>query len=527
MKKTNLTLLLASLAVGFSKSQKLNVYPLVDGLEQSPFYKVQVKQANDDIWLSPFNFVTECTGEKFCNTTGFIDQLKDWSNSYINFEMEAGTEVDIKITKLFGDPITKAVVRPEAVGDAIIENGEVMIRVMNPTLFTVDINGQMDDQDTGMLPNKKDYYDGPPIHTVTVFANPFISKPSLDDPGVHQVKPGEDPPSEGSWHTLYFLPGVHDVGIEFRVHANRSYYIPGDAIVYGTFTTHEDWWDGSNIHIYGHGTISGDKIPHPNYSSYPDEEYWKFRPITIQNAMNTKIEGITIANSAFHSIILSGPYNPDKPTDIRWVKIFTWRANGDGINAMANGGIEDCFIRTQDDSLYVNGRGIRRVVLWQDSNGSSFVLSSIGQEEMNNHPLIVEDCTVVYSRAYWHHWSGGNLFNMRGEGKGSGGFTIEFRNIVVEDPRPTLQHFKILMEGLKPWSDPEERRRGPGDLWGILFKDVRIAAPSVMDEPEILWGMSDGLIYDLIFENVTIGNVTIDNVDQFLHNEYVFGIGFK
>ena len=44
MKKTNLTLLLASLAVGFSKSQKLNVYPLVDGLEQSPFYKVQVKQ---------------------------------------------------------------------------------------------------------------------------------------------------------------------------------------------------------------------------------------------------------------------------------------------------------------------------------------------------------------------------------------------------------------------------------------------------------------------------------------------------
>ena len=102
--------------------------------------------ANDDIWLSPFNFVTECTGEKFCNTTGFIDQLKDWSNSYINFEMEAGTEVDIKITKLFGDPITKAVVRPEVVGDAIIENGEVMIRVKNPILFTVDINGQMDDQ---------------------------------------------------------------------------------------------------------------------------------------------------------------------------------------------------------------------------------------------------------------------------------------------------------------------------------------------------------------------------------------------
>ena len=102
--------------------------------------------ANDDIWLSPFTFFTECTGEKFCNTTGFIDQLQDWSNSYVNFEMESGTEVDIKITKLFGDPITKAVVRPEAVGKAIIESGEVMIRIDNPSLFTVDINGQMDDQ---------------------------------------------------------------------------------------------------------------------------------------------------------------------------------------------------------------------------------------------------------------------------------------------------------------------------------------------------------------------------------------------
>ena len=63
---------------------------------------------------------------------------------------------------------------------------------------------------------------------------------------------------------------------------------------------------------------------------------------------------------------------------MRWVKIFTWRANGDGINPFSNGLIEDCFIRTQDDSTYVNGRGIRRVVYWQDCNGSTFVLSPLG-----------------------------------------------------------------------------------------------------------------------------------------------------
>ena len=92
-------------------------------------------------------------------------------------------------------------------------------------------------------------------------------------------------------------------------------------------------------------------------------------------------------------------YKEGRPTVTRWLKIFTWRANGDGINPFANGLIEDCFIRTQDDSTYVNGQGIRRVVYWQDSNGSTFVLSPLGEENINSHPLVVEDCTVVYARA--------------------------------------------------------------------------------------------------------------------------------
>ena len=140
-------------------------------------------------------------------------------------------------------------------------------------------------------------------------------------------------------------------------------------------------------------------------------------------------------------------YKEEKPTVTRWVKIFTWRANGDGINPFSNGLIEDCFIRTQDDSTYVSGHGIRRVLYWQDANGSTFVLSPLGGESLNSHPVVVEDCTVLYARATWHHWSGGNLFNMRGEGGGSGGYSLTFRNIRVEDTRPTLQHFKILMQG--------------------------------------------------------------------------------
>ena len=111
------------------------------------------------------------------------------------------------------------------------------------------------------------------------------------------------------------------------------------------------------------------------------------------------MEGVTLANSAFHAVKMPAGFTEESPTVTRWLKIFTWRANGDGINPFANGLIEDCFIRTQDDSTYVNGQGIRRVVYWQDSNGSTFVLSPLGGEEFNSHPLVVEDCTVVYARA--------------------------------------------------------------------------------------------------------------------------------
>ena len=58
---------------------------------------------------------------------------------------------------------------------------------------------------------------------------------------------------------------------------------------------------------------------------------------------------------------------------------------------------------------------------------------------------------------------------------GSGGANIVFRNIVVEDPRPTLQHFMILMEGVKPYSDPQKRKREPGDVFGLTFQNISIS----------------------------------------------------
>ena len=218
----SLSLLTAPLADG------LVVYGPVPGLAPSPHYRLQVREGGTQAWRETFTLLTECTGEKYCNTTGYMDHLGGWSNSYLNFQMEEELSVEVKITKLSGDPVRKAVVRPErAAASCEVREGEVFLSLDRPALFTVDINGQMEDQDTGWKPtgdHTGGFYDGPPIHTLTIFANPVLTnKPGLEEAGVQPVRPGEQPPEEGDWHTLYFLAGVHDIGPNYTVHSDKRY----------------------------------------------------------------------------------------------------------------------------------------------------------------------------------------------------------------------------------------------------------------------------------------------------------------
>ena len=205
----------------------LNVYDKVPGLSPSPYYSFEVREYGSEEWLDTFALLTECTAEKLCNTTpSAFSSLNGWSNTYLNFEMKNGVEIEIRITKLEDGQvkdIEKAVVHPRKAAEACeIHNGRVIVRIKETGLFTVDIDGQMDDQDTGKLPNGE-HYDGPPIHTLTIFANPFIEdKPSEGDEGVHTVAPGEKAPTDGEWHTLYFLPGTHDIGLNYTIHSVRG-----------------------------------------------------------------------------------------------------------------------------------------------------------------------------------------------------------------------------------------------------------------------------------------------------------------
>jgi hypothetical protein len=102
---------------------------------------------------------------------------------------------------------------------------------------------------------------------------------------------------------------------------------------------------------------------------------------------------------------------------------------------------------------------------------------------------------------------------------------VIFRNINIEDPRPTLQQFFICMTLPEPYSKNAEKRSS-GDLSGILFQNISIAAPSVLGESQLLWGKADARIRNLTFENLTLAGKPVCDAEFFKTNEFVDGLSF-
>ena len=206
-----------------------------------------------------------------------------------------------------------------------------------------------------------------------------------------------------------------------------------------------------------------------------------YSPITMHEPYNSLVEGITIANPAYWSCglyINPDGYDASRPGLVHWVKVLGWRINSDGFGAQTNSVVEDCFIRTGDDGIYPGGLGIRRLVIWHDAEGSAFLLTSLSFQK--GRPLLVEDCDVIFARqSHYNCEDCERTFNMRGEGKGESGKNVIFRNIRLEDPRPTQQAFLIEMATQKPY-EWKHKSRGPGDLAGVVFQNIQIAAPSLL-----------------------------------------------
>ena len=503
-------------------AQQLITFPTIPSRTPSDKYQCRVRQVGSSVWQDAFVLQTlsktRINNPDGSNQNGYVPILTNWTASWIAFEF-SGTAVEVEIAKVGGAAITKAMVRPVGHASAAqIINGKAYITFQNPTNVNVDIDGQMEDKYTGMG------YSGPPVHTISLFANAIFKEPKLTNPRVYALNPGETIPNSSTWDTLVFKPGIHRVGTPYVMSSNKVLYVPGNAVVHGTIQPPDTWGSSAiaNWSIYGSGALSGEEVPRA-----PGEKFNK--PFTYQSS-SVRLEGFVIVDPAHHTFNMNN--TSDDPTKVniyKNLKILGWRVNGDGLNAFKNSTITDCFFRCQDDHFYYGGDNVKisNCVCWSDFNGSVLFVTK-GATTMESS--FFKDIKVIYHRAFWHYWEGGRVISFREREPGNVIKNVQIKNVLVEDPFPAFPPFYFKM------ANPNNSN-ALVDYSNILIENVRQDNPAVKSSSDnssnrprnTMLGLDDARK----FSNITFKNCSYNGKKlcsfadgDFLTNSFTQNIAF-
>jgi hypothetical protein len=504
-------------------AQNLITFPDIPGRTPSDKYICRVRQVGSDEWKSAFVIQTKCKNNPDENTpptgadNGYFKILDGWSASFIAFEF-SGTSVEVEISKVGGAAIKKAMVRPVGhASAATIVNGKAYIVFDKPANVNVDIDGQMEDKYTGMN------YAGPKIHTISLFGNPVYKEPVSTNPRVISLNPGETIPlgTSTAWDTIYFKPGIHNIGTPYTIHSNKVLYIPGNAIVHGTIHPKNAWGNDASKKwsVYGSGAISGENI------LWTGDDNKNAKTFTYQ-AEAARMEGFVVMDPANHTFNMNHT-GPDASVNVyKNIKVFGWRKNSDGVNAFRNSTITDCFFRVQDDVFYYGGDNVKisNCVTWNDANGAVVYVTK-GATSMDMSYF--KDIKVIYHRAYWHYWDGGRVISFRDRKPGNTIKNVQIRNVLIEDPKSAFPPFFLKM------ANPDNSSAAV-NFDNIIIENVRQQYPAVTipgRDPtrNTMLGLDDARKFkNITFKNCYYNGKWLGSFADggFLVNKYVENIKF-
>ncbi|MCR5753245.1 MAG: hypothetical protein K6G30_00310, partial [Acetatifactor sp.] len=172
----------------------------------------------------------------------------------------------------------------------------------------------------------------------------------------------------------------------------QTIYLAGGAVVHGTLTANFE----SNITVCGHGILDGSKI-----------EGWKGTsasiPLKFDHCSNVTVKDIIVLNP--NAWVYQGYDSTDGIIDN--VKIISSRPNGDGISLQScqNYLVENCFVRSWDDSLVVKNYDkntdnitFRHIQLWTDLAQSMEIGYETNKGQKKDSSItnvLFEDITVL------------------------------------------------------------------------------------------------------------------------------------
>merc|ERR1711871_750970 len=237
--------------------------------------------------------------------------------------------------------------------------------------------------------------------------------------------------------------------------------------------------------------------------------------------------GVTMIDFPDHHILLQGCKAKDKgctPSLLHNTKVLGWRANGDGIHVFGRWDVSNNYMRTQDDSCYLDGGHITitNLTTWNDANGVAFVLGS---------DVSMSNSNSIYARSMYYWWAGGRVFSHRAAPNEPTSFLSNVHNLTVtnheiQDPFPSLNAFQI-----QELPDGDQKFFGPD----VTFSNVHFAATSTARTctdsngcncvpackkggalpyglPNIIQGYAGATVSGVSFNDVTIAGVSIKNM---------------
>ncbi len=289
-----------------------------------------------------------------------LDQTEIASFAY--WDMSGPVRVELTSHR----PVRTVAIRPTALGiNLVVEGNRISFAMPGPGYLAVEVNGF--------------------ARALHLFASPMEEEsPAPNAPGVR-----------------YFGPGIHRPGV-MHLRSGETLYIAGGAVVHGAVLAD----DASDVRILGRGILDVSTLKRGQTPG----------AISLAGCRNARVAGIIIRDvnrwavvpAACRGVVISG------------LKLIGfWRYNADGINVCNSEdvAIENCFIRSFDDSITIKGidrkhhrftelgRGhaldelpvrkikVSRCVIWNDWGMALKFGSESSAPEMTD--ILFEDCDII------------------------------------------------------------------------------------------------------------------------------------
>ena len=301
--------------------------------------------------------------------------------NFVSLETDEPLNFEIKPK----NPFKNVIIRPLSLGiePEVSEDGVISFTLDKNAYFTVEPYGRN--------------------NALHIFADP-ISAYDID-------KNSED--------VIYYGTGEHDVGV-INLIRNQTLFFDEGAVVYACVRA----MDAENIKIIGRGILDNSHNKEEILFEYNAENNdcaidnaKREHTVQIEYCTNIEIDGITIRDSLVYNIRPIGCEN----LHISNVKIIgCWRYNSDGIDMhnCIDVLIENCFIRTFDDSICVKGFDCNYEGNVKDEVRKAIYRNGKAYDVFKN--VVVKDCVI------WNDW--GKCLEIGAETRAE-----EITNIVFEN----------------------------------------------------------------------------------------------